>query len=484
MAHIAVPSLLVGRRRPLIQAHQRLPALMLLLAGTAGCITLVVALVPGVHFAYRDRPLHIAIETTATLVALLVAFLVAGRFGRSRSLSDLVLLTGLAILATANLAFGAVPATFREAEPGTASTWAAVFGHVFGAGVLAAAAFVSARPVARPRRLAAVGLGSALAVLVAIGAGTAAFASQLPKGVDTPPIQPSGSQLTGNAVLLALQLVTMVAYAVAAVGFARRTLRASDELMMWLALGTTLSVFARLNYFLYPSLYSRWVYVGDAFRLLFYLLLLTGAAREIAGYWRGLVEAAALDERRRIARDLHDGLAQELAFIKRRASTLADREPSSVSVQVAAASDRALFEARRAIAALSRPLDEQLHLLLGPALEATAARLSVPVSLSMEPGIVVEPAVQEALLRIATEAVSNAAHHSGAASIAIELRRDPRIRLRVVDDGVGFDPTAVKQTLAGGFGLISMRERAAALGAEIDIASAPGAGTTVEVVLA
>jgi signal transduction histidine kinase len=118
-----------------------------------------------------------------------------------------------------------------------------------------------------------------------------------------------------------------------------------------------------------------------------------------------------------------------------------------------------------------------------PALEATAARLSVPISVSMQPGIVVEPAVQEALLRIATEAVSNAAHHSGADTIMIELTRDPRVRLRITDDGVGFEPAAVKHTLAGGFGLVSMRERAAALGAVLTIKSAPGAGTTIEVVL-
>jgi signal transduction histidine kinase len=456
---------------------------MLVIAVAAGSITLLVALVPAVQFAYRDRPLHIAIETTATLIALLVAFLVAGRFGRSRSASDLVLLTALAILATANLAFGAVPATFQESGPGNAPTWAAVFSHVLGAGVLAAAASVPARRLPRPVHTAALALGTALFALATIGVGTAVFASHLPAGVDYPPTHPTGSQLSANAVLLAFQLVTMVAYAVAAVGFARRTLRTGDELMMWLALGTTLSVFARLNYFLYPSLYSSWVYVGDAFRLLFYLLLLAGAAREIVGYWRGLAEAAALEERRRIARDLHDGLAQELAFIKRRASTLADREPSSMSAQVAAAADRALFEARRAIAALSRPLDEQLHELLGPALEATAARLSASVSLSMEPDIVVEPATQEALLRIATEAVSNAARHSGAQSISVELRRDPRVRLRIADDGVGFDPNGVKHTLAGGFGLVSMRERAVALGADLTIASAPGAGTTVEVVL-
>jgi signal transduction histidine kinase len=456
---------------------------MAALAIAAGSVTAIVALVPGVHFAYRDKPLHIAIETTATLVAMLVAFLVAGRYGRSKRLEDLLLTTALTILAAANLAFGAVSATFGGTEPGIVSTWSAVFGHVIGVGVLAAAAFVPTRRIEHPLRAGAIALGGAIAIVTAIGIGAEVFESWLPKGVDTPPTSVRSSQLSAHTGLLALQLVTMVAYGVAAVGFARRAMRTGDELMMWLALGTTLSVFARLNYFLYPSLYSSWVYVGDAFRLLFYLLLLAGAAREIVGYWGGLAQAAALEERRRIARDLHDGLAQELAFIKRRASTLADREPSSMSSQIAGAADRALFEARRAIAALSRPLDEQLHELLVPALEATAARLSVPISVSMQPGIVVEPAVQEALLRIATEAVSNAAHHSGADTIMIELTRDPRVRLRITDDGVGFEPAAVKHTLAGGFGLVSMRERAAALGAVLTIKSAPGAGTTIEVVL-
>jgi signal transduction histidine kinase len=456
---------------------------MAVVAVIAGSITVLIALVPGAHFAYRDKLLHVAIETTATLVGLLVAFLIAGRFGRSKRLDDLLLLTALTILAAANLAFGAVSATFGGSDPGAAPTWSAVFSHVIGVGVLAAAAFVPSRRIRRPLHAASIAVAGALALVALIGLGAELLGPRLPAGVDEPPTTVSSSQLSGHTVLLALQLVTMVGYGAAALGFARRAMRTGDELMMWLALGATLSVFARLNYFLYPSLYSSWVYVGDAFRLLFYLLLLAGAAREIIGYWDGVAAAAALEERRRIARDLHDGLAQELAFIKRRASTLADREPSSMSSQIAAAADRALFEARRAIAALSRPLDEQLHELLTPALEATAARLSVPISVSMEPGIVVAPAVQESLLRIATEAVSNAAHHSGAESISIELRRDPRVRLRISDDGAGFDPAAVKHTLAGGFGLVSMRERAVALGADLVIASAPGDGTTIEVVL-
>src|SRR5439155_19931449 len=110
----------------------------------------------------------------------------------------------------------------------------------------------------------------------------------------------------GAHPLLAAQLACMVLFAVAAVGFARRAEQSGDELMKWLAPSAALAAIARANYSLFPSLYTQWVYVGDVPRFAAYLLLLGGAVREIARYQRSMAEVATLDERRRIARELHD----------------------------------------------------------------------------------------------------------------------------------------------------------------------------------
>jgi signal transduction histidine kinase len=222
------------------------------------------------------------------------------------------------------------------------------------------------------------------------------------------------------------------------------------------------------------------VYTVDIFRLLFYVCLLGGAAREIAGYWRGLADAAVLEERRRMARDLHDGAAQELAFIVRRARRLAAAAPRDEVAQLAAAAQRALDDSRRAIAALFRPVDEPLDVALAAAVEDLGARTGTRVSLELDAGVDVAPEVGEALLRIASEAVGNAARHAQADVVRVELESGRPLRLRVVDDGVGFD-VASASARNSRFGLTSMRDRAARIGAELEVRSAPGRGTEVEV---
>ncbi len=92
---------------------------------------------------------------------------------------------------------------------------------------------------------------------------------------------------------------------------------------------------------------------------------------------------------------------------------------------------------------------------------------------------VVAPRTQAEVLRIAQEALTNARHHAAATVIGLRVViRNGRMTLRVADNGCGFDTRAVR---AGSFGLLSMRERAALIGARLDIQSAPGEGTTISV---
>ena len=276
----------------------------------------------------------------------------------------------------------------------------------------------------------------------------------------------------------------MVLYTLAALGFARRVeQRPGDDLLRWLGMGAIFATYAWLNYFLSPALfYADWVYTGDFFRLLFYAMLLVGAVREINGYWQRSALLAVLEERRRLARDLHDGLAQEIAYINRAAVRLRDEDrDDDLPEHLAAAAARALRESRQVIAALAADVDEPLELLLGRVVHAAAERFGADVELDLASGVRLDRPRTEALLRIIGEAVANAAQHSGAPSVRVELERlNGHALFRVVDHGRGFD---LGEHPSLGYGLISMRERAEALGGRFAIESTPGRGTQVEVLL-
>jgi signal transduction histidine kinase len=275
----------------------------------------------------------------------------------------------------------------------------------------------------------------------------------------------------------------MLGFAGAAIGLIRRRDAINDPMLGWFAAAAIAATFARLDFFLYPSLYTEWVYVSDIMRLLSYLLLLVGAAHEISSYWQRMSESAVLEERRRMARDLHDGLAQELAYISRVARGPLDN-PARLS-QIQASADRALDESRRAIAALTRPLDEPLHVVLTQAVEEVAARSGARalIEFDVQADMALDRERGDALVRVTCEAVSNAARHGQAATIRIELRDSGRTELVVRDDGVGFDPTNLEKNGARGFGIEGMRERIEVLGGTFRIASQRGLGTSVEVTI-
>jgi signal transduction histidine kinase len=187
------------------------------------------------------------------------------------------------------------------------------------------------------------------------------------------------------------------------------------------------------------------------------------------------------EERRRIARDLHDGLAQELAYIAIESKRLAAlHEQREELTSIAGAAERALQETRRVMESLITLREEPLDRLIADEAEAVAARWGVDAVLAVDPVVRPSPVVQQALLRIVREAVTNAARHGQARRVWIYVEADEGITLRVVDDGVGFEPADVS---GAGFGLTSMRERVEVLGGELHLESLPTAGTTVEVSL-
>jgi signal transduction histidine kinase len=197
-------------------------------------------------------------------------------------------------------------------------------------------------------------------------------------------------------------------------------------------------------------------------------------------------ELSAIEERNRLARDLHDSVVQKLfgvALAAESASTLLERDGGEARVQV----ERVRELAQDAIGEL-RSLVFQLR----PAAVATeglAAALrkhvevlrrvhGVEIELELaDPGA--HPVVDDEVFRIAQEALSNALRHAQATSIRVRLdEHDDELTLRVEDDGVGFDPDA-PALRSRRLGLTSMEERARALGGALAIDSGPGRGTAV-----
>jgi signal transduction histidine kinase len=202
---------------------------------------------------------------------------------------------------------------------------------------------------------------------------------------------------------------------------------------------------------------------------------------------------AAAAEPARLARDLHDSVVQTLYGISLGAGTAAELlhgNPAHAEASLAWIKETAaagLTDLRGIILRL-RP-----EALVGAGL--AAALKGVFETLNATPGAhrpagwdlkldadpPVSPQVEEALYRIALEALGNAARHADASQVTLRLAGgDSQVVLEVVDDGVGFSP---EQPMPGRFGVRSMRERAALLGGTLDIRSAPGAGTAVRAAL-
>ncbi len=456
---------------------------LVLVVGCAIAFTLLVNATSFLRFAYRNPSLHVAVETAGALISLLAAQLMYGRFRRSLDRGDLLLTAALVLFAGANLLFSAIPA-MANLGPGMFDTWGSAVAEASAAALLAAGAFAAPRTVRRPTAATRRVVGLCGLALLVIAIATAVAGDWLPRTL-APHVPSGGSSLphvAGEPVMLALQLLVMGCFAAAAFGFARGAERTHDALTLWFSIGAALAAFAGLNYVLFPSLYSDFFYASDVLRLGFFVALLIGGVQEIRVAQRQLEQAAVLQERQRLARDIHDGMAQDLAFIVQQAGELAGRNGAPQAVgEIGTAARRALDESRGVIAALVRPTDEPLADALVRVAEEAAGRQGATVEASAVPGLELPAQAREAVLRIVGEAVTNAARHGRAQRIRVELSEHPELHVRIVDDGVGFD-TAPHQR-DGRHGIVGMRQRAEQIGAQLRVQSRPGAGTEIVVIL-
>ncbi|HSL32904.1 MAG TPA: PAS domain S-box protein, partial [Candidatus Limnocylindrales bacterium] len=201
-------------------------------------------------------------------------------------------------------------------------------------------------------------------------------------------------------------------------------------------------------------------------------------------------ELASSQERAHLARELHDSVTQALfsmTLVTRTTELLVDRDPDAAKEKLASLRDlqrEALAEMRALIFELRPGNIEQDGLL--PALKThTAAlqgRIGLPIVVTSNLAGRLPLAIEEVLYRISQEGLHNIVEHAAArqVTVSIDAVSGTGVRLRIVDDGKGFDAAAVPD---GHLGLAGMRARAEKIGADFDVISKPAAGTTIEVIV-
>jgi signal transduction histidine kinase len=198
-------------------------------------------------------------------------------------------------------------------------------------------------------------------------------------------------------------------------------------------------------------------------------------------------ETAAVEERNRLARDLHDAVTQTLFS----ASVIADTLPELWEIDRADAHKQltrlgqltrgALAEMRTLLIELrpARLTEADMHTLLQQLVDAADGRSKVDMTLNVQGTCDPPPDVKIVFYRIAQEALNNIVKHAGAGHAFVSLRCDAqRVTLQVLDDGRGFDVHAIE---GGHFGVQIMGERAASVGANFVIDTHPGEGTEIQV---
>ena len=202
------------------------------------------------------------------------------------------------------------------------------------------------------------------------------------------------------------------------------------------------------------------------------------------------VEEAITQERRRIAREIHDGAAQNLAYLLLKTELLdrlVERDPAAAREQAGLLRQilqQTVGDLRRCIGDLRRPsaghvpaMTTQLRSLVNGLGEMP----NLELALQQVSGIRMAPEVERTVIGIVREALHNARKHAAANSVRVEVaREDNQLHLLVIDDGRGFQPGQPMREPGQHFGMEQMRELAQELGGDVEVTSQPGAGTRVE----
>jgi signal transduction histidine kinase len=446
-----------------------------IVAGGLSAIMVGFELVKPLHFTSPAG--RAAIETLIALSAIFTARLLVANFQDSGRLPDLMLLGALVAVSVTDFAYRAAPAFADSARPESGGgAWLCC--SLIVSVAFAAAAFAPSKVIRHPGPRA---IGGAILA----GAGIVLLSQFIEQATGShwnATLQDVGIQgAIQRPVAFTVELVAAAFLAASALAFLRRGRR--GEIRCGLLAGAAfLLCAARLQYLALPAVATDWITPREGLRIAAYALLLGGAYWEYVLRRRARAFAAINAERERIARDLHDGLAQDLACIAVQGQRLgAELEPEH---PLMLAARNALATSRGVIADLSAstaPTTEAALRMIGDELRhryGLEITVRIETSGALPVGSDLDPADREQVVRIAREAIVNAALHGAARHVdLVVLQKGRDLLMTVSDDGCG-----ITDAYACGMGLRMMRARAAALGGRLT--AGPGAGGGTELQLA
>jgi signal transduction histidine kinase len=420
--------------------------------------------------------LRATIETCTAVAVVLSAYALHTHFRQTRELRDLLLLGGVVVLGLVDLVSYAGPAILGL-ESARSVAAAPAIGCVLGAVFLAAASRV---PHAR---VLPAGRGwERIAVAAAAGAAVAAeLAGWLLRGL----FAPDAARVHSAAVLAVARPASVPVVAagaalmvLASVSFFRESPADASGVSACFAGAAMLFAAEMLQHLAAPAVVPKLVSTAVGVRLAAFALLALGALRQIAARRLDATLALAVLERKRLARDLHDGLCQDLAFIAAHGEEIAAIHGEEHPLAIAAR--RALAASRGVLFELSATSAHDTRQALRSIGDELAIRFGINVEVQAE-AIELGPGERDELVRIAREAIVNAVRHGAARNVKVLFEADNEsVVLRVLDDGCGIAPPRWRRE---GFGMTSMRERALGLGAQFDARARSEGGTELEVVL-
>ena len=443
----------------------------LLLVALLGSATALFLTNPALRNTYDLPEGRLVLDTAVVLAASIVAILAGVRFSVEGRVLDLLLAAGFFVAGVGTLAFSVLP-VLGGSNQDAPEAWAAIAARMLAATLIALAPLVPAPRIVARTRVLLIGLVVLIGALIAVWLPLRGFGARLAL------LDSSGDGVRAVELTVATSFLALLAL-LAVIGFGIRYRARGEDLDSWLALGATLTLFAELHYVLTPRLSSDFISQGDFLRLLAYGLLLVGVWRAISFAEFG---RAVAEERARVAREIHDGLAQYLFAVSTHASMLESGAPLEQTLpKLKEAAAAAQQEARFAVLALSSasgsaPFDAALRRYV----EFLTADGVLEVDVEIDPRILLAPDEQIEVFRIVQEGLANVRKHAGAqrAEVWIGQRLGRRI-VTVSDDGVGFDGAEA----AAGQGLKNMRLRAKTIDGGFNLRSRPGRGTALEVVL-
>lgn len=476
-------------------------------------LTLVLWFDPDLAPAIVNAPLDLVLNAAAALVAVAVAILAWTHYREGGDRAGLFRASAFLVLAAQNLAFIGISVAGRSAEvgleltaPGQMPVWSVIVGRAMAATLLVTAGLVALRSGSRSLRApAAVILAGPTVVMVAVSSWMIATHDALPTLLDSAalarlreePTLPLFEQSGGPLVLL--QAGIGLGFLASALMSYRVWRRDGRDEEMYLAIGFIVAAFSQVHSAIHPGSYASLVTTGDLLRVAFYAVLLLSVAAQARSEIRQLraanaqlvqlrdadVERATAEERARLAREIHDGMSQELWYAKLKQSRLAaledlPAEARALALEVATAVESALSEARQAILALRPAEGASFSQVVTRYVQDFADRSGIPAESEIDGvGESLPTRHQAELLRILQEALTNVRRHADATRVRVRLQATERgARLLVADNGRGFSE---KQVDAGRYGLRGMRERAGIIGADLRIESAASDGTRVVV---